>query len=238
MSDAYAKAITGHAQRVLLLGVTPTLADLGETMVAVDINNRIITNLWPGDTATRKAIQGNWLDLPLCDREFTAVVGDGVLVAINPVEYKALFGQLAKVLLPNARIMFRLYETPEPGERIAQVRDAAMGGSIKGFHAFKWRLAMAIAAQSGNPEVPVMAIHEAFERNFPERAALSAATGWPIEEIAEIDAYDGNRLILHFPTRRELLAHLPPTLSSPRFLPSGDYELSERCPFFVTEVSP
>jgi hypothetical protein len=42
-------------------------------------------------------------------------------------------------------------------------------------------------------------------------------------------------MVYRFPTRRELLAHLPDGFSNPRFVPSGKYELAERCPIFVAD---
>jgi hypothetical protein len=59
-----------------------------------------------------------------------------------------------------------------------------------------------------------------------------------LDEIAEIDAYDGKPIVYQFHTRRGLLAHLPAQFSNPRFLPSGAYELSERCPIFVADFQP
>ena len=235
---AYGQAIKGHETRVLLLGVTAELADLGHTTVAVDLSRKMIDNAWPGDTESRKAVHGNWLNLPLQTREFTAVIGDGVLTGFELSEYPKFFEQLGKVLLPSARLALRLYETPERGETVAQVRTATMTGEIAGFHAFKWRLAMAIVNETKNSAVAVAKIHEIFEQAFPDRDALAKAAGWSLEEIAEIDAYAGKPMIYRFPKRSEILAHWPCQFSEPRFLPSGVYELSERCPILVADFRP
>jgi hypothetical protein len=64
---------------------------------------------------------------------------------------------------------------------------------------------------------------------------LGAASGWSREEIAEIDAYAGQRGVYSFPMRREILAHLPGNFSNPRFVVSGTYELAERCPILLAE---
>ena len=64
------------------------------------------------------------------------------------------------------------------------------------------------------------------------------ATGWSIEQIAEIDSYSENPVIYQFPTRREVLTALPNNFSNPRFLPSGTYELAERCPILVADFAP
>jgi Methyltransferase domain len=235
---AYARAIEGHDAQVLLMGVTEELADLGKTTTAIDISRTMIADAWPGDTEKRKAVRGNWLDMPFGNREFTAAIGDGVLAAVRLSDYAALAAQFAKVLVPGARIALRLYETPEPGETVAQVRDAAIGGRIAGFHAFKWRLAMAITSESTSAAVPVALVHETFERAFPDRDALASATGWSLDEISEIDAYAGKVFVYQFPTRRELLAHLPASFAGAQFVSSGDYELAERCPILVADFHP
>jgi hypothetical protein len=198
----------------------------------------MIANAWPGDTEKRKALHGNWLDMPLQTREFSAAIGDGVLAGIGLAEHATFFSQLARLLLPGARIAIRLYETPEPGETVAEVCTRTMNGKIAGFHAFKWRLAMALAAEAQNPAVSVSHIHQTFQREFPDRQALSRMTDWGLEEIAEIDAYDSKPMIYQFITRRELLAHLPKEFCNPRFAPSGDYELAERCPIFIADFHP
>jgi hypothetical protein len=235
---AYRNAIDGHEGHALMLGITPELADVASSTVAVDISPGAIANAWPGDGPTRRAVQGDWLDMPLLDREFSAVIGDGSLSWITPSQYPALIGQLEKLLLPQARFAIRLYETPEPGETVANVKRAALNGEILGFHAFKWRLAMAITAESGRADLPVAHIHQIFEREFPHRETLGAAAGWNLDEIGEIDAYAGQRLVYYFPTRRELLAHLPANVTNPRFVSSGNYELADRCPLLLADFAP
>lgn len=236
--SAYRAALGSHASHILLLGVTEELADIGHETTALDISRKMIAHAWPGDTATRKAIRGDWLDMPFGERRFSAAIGDGILAAIPPPQYTTLAAQFARALLPGARIVLRLYETPERGEAVEQVREAAMGGTIRGFHAFKWRLAMALATEANSAAVPVARIHQTFESTFPDRQALSAKTGWSMEDVSEIDAYRGGALIYQFPTRAQLVAHLPASFSNVRFLPSGSYELAERCPLLVADFVP
>jgi hypothetical protein len=223
--------------RVLLLGVTPELACIGRTTVAVDMSAAMIAAAWPGDTDSRRAVHGNWLQMPLRQREFTAVIGDGSFAFLPLSAYARLFEQLKPLLLPGARLAMRFYETPEGCETIAQLCAAVMAGNGAGFHAFKWRLAMAIAAETGNASIPVVLIHRVFEREFADRAALSAATGWSIEKIAEIDNYAGQDTVFSFPTRREMLNELQDNVLTARFAVSGTYELAERCPILLAEFS-
>ena len=103
-------------------------------------------------------------------------------------------------------------------------------GERCGFHAFKWRLAM--AAMDGSANISARAVWEAFERLFPDRDGLSRATGWSLETIAEIDDYAVSPLSKSFPTRTQLLESFP----GARLVESGDYELAERCPLLVADL--
>jgi len=238
VTAAIAGAIEDRRDCPLLLGVTPELSDIGTLTVALDWSEAMIAHIWPGDTAARSAVLGNWLAMPFHRRRFSAAIGDGSLNAIDYSDYSALFAQLESVLLPGARVAVRIYATPEPCEPIARVRQEALAGNIAGFHALKWRLATAIAAEMGNANVPVALIHRIFDREFSDRGALSRATGWGLEDIDEIDAYDDAKIVYSFPTRGEIMMTLPRSFSNPRFLNSGSYELAERCPVFVADFAP
>lgn len=238
VTAAIADAIGDRRGSTLLLGVTPELSDIGAATVALDWSEPMIAHIWPGDTDARRAVLGNWLAMPFRERRFSAAIGDGSLNALDFSDYATLFGQLECVLLPGARIAVRIYVTPEPCEPIAHVRKEVLAGRVAGFHALKWRLAMAIAAEAADLNVPVARIYRIFNYEFPDRAALGHATGWSGETIDEIDAYADANTIYSFPTQRELVAALPRRFSNPRFLNSGSYELAERCPVFVADFAP
>jgi hypothetical protein len=235
---AITRLIADRKERALLLGVTPELANIADSIVAVDKSQSMIDRIWPGDTQARKAVLGNWQQIPLSRREFTTVIGDGSLNTIAFADYAVVFSQLEKILLPGARLAVRIYETPERCETMDEIRSATMAGRAGGFHAFKWRLAMTIASGAKNPTVAVAAIHALFVREFPDRDALGAATGWSRDVIDEVDAYAGQDLLYSFPTRREILSVLPKEFSNPRFEISGTYELAERCPIFIADFAP
>ncbi len=238
VTDALASAIGGRRAHAILLGVTPELAGIAEETTAIDHAETMIANVWPGDTATRRALLGRWQALPLTQRKYTAVLGDGSFNTLLYADYATVFCELARVLAPGARIAVRLYETPEPCETLAEVRADVMAGRERRFHAFKWRLAMALAAERGEADVPVVDIHRAFEREFPDRAALARATGWNDADFAEMDAYQGQEAVYSFPTRRQMIAALPASFVNPQFVSSGRYALAERCPIFVADFAP
>jgi hypothetical protein len=233
---AQAAAIERHDARVLLLGVTPELYALGRDLTAVDHSPEMIAGIWPGDRRDRRAVLDDWRTMAPCWGPFTAACGDGSLNALGwPDDARAVLARLEQLLAPGARLAIRCYLAPDRPETVDEVRKAALAGEVRGFHASKLRLAMARPDPSGGPRVAVAAIAEAFDRAFPDRAALARAAGWSLDEIAEIDAYRGSSLVYGFPTRWELLGRLRPGFAGARLVAAGRYELAERCPILVAE---
>lgn len=228
--------LAGQRDRALLLGVTPELSGIGHDTVAVDRSDKMIAYIWPGNTETRRAVNANWLRLPLAAQSFSAALGDGSLNCIRyPSECASVYRELARVLRPGGRIAVRMYLTPEPGDSMSDVRSDTLAGRVDNIHELKWRLANAIAAERGDPNVSVQHIHDAFSRLFPDRNALSEAAGWTQEEIEQIDAYNGLPDVFNFPTPRQVLALIPDAFTNGRLVPAGTYPLAERCPILVMD---
>jgi len=222
--------------KVLLLGVTPELAGIGADVTAVDRNANMIKYIWPGDSAGRRSRNGDWRDLQFGGGLFASCVGDGSLNVITyPDDILKVFRGVSEVLRPGGRFVCRLYLTPDRCESPEEVRIAAMEGGIRGFHALKWRVAMATAAAQGNANIRVTAILDSFERLFPERNALSLRCGWTDEIINTIDAYRNSAEIYCFPTAAEIFSLMPPGFAHPRLVDVGGYELAERCPLLVMD---
>lgn len=220
----------------LLLGVTPELALVAAPLVAVDRNPGMIACAWPGNTADRHAVQGDWLAMPVADGAFANAIGDGSLNTLAyPDGYATLFDELARVLKPGARIVVRNFCTPEEGEGLEAVGAATLGGRIASLHAFKWRLAMAAVAEAGDPNIRVTRIRDAFHALFPDQARLKAATGWTDDEIDTIEVYKDSVVSFSFPRLSELLAVVPARLRHRGTVAAGSYEMAERCPVVVME---
>lgn len=232
----YAREAAGPETDILLLGMTPDLRDLGRTLHAIDGSQGMIDGLWPGDTPTRWASLGSWFELPAAGASADAVIGDGSLNSVpGAAERLAVLGEAARVLRPGGRAAFRIFSSPEEREDLAMVREEAFSGRIDGFHAFKWKVAMAIAGPDPDRKLPVPEIRDAIDAMLPDRAALSAATGWPPEVIGTIDAYDGSDAVYSFATLAQAVEEADRFFDEVRVVQSGDYPLAERCPLIVME---
>ena len=227
-------ALQNAAGLHLLLGVTPEYAHLTDGVVAVDRNEAMISALWPHPG--RNAIQGDWLHLPVRHEVCGAVIGDGALNAVRYYsEYVRLFDEVKRVLQPGGRLVLRAFVRPEMEEEACEaVCERTNKGNIGSFHAFKWRLAMAIASESGDTNVPLGRIHATFESLWPDRQQLAATTGWTPEQIATIDVYRGLRASYSFPTLSELRQAFASNFREVA-LAYGSYELSDRCPVITLE---
>lgn len=230
------RQIGAPAGRVLLLGVTPELANVAPELFAIDRNTAMVAHLWPGNTASRRVVVGDWLNGNFCAGSFATCIGDGSLNAVSfPGEFALLCGALEEVLREGGRIVFRVFLSPARSEDVETIRQSALHGEIGNFHAFKWRLAAAVAARAGRPDIPMGEVFDAFDGMFPDRDALAKATGWPQAEIETVTFLKGSRSISSFPTREQLLSAASTIFSRTRLVPAGGYELAERCPLLVAE---
>jgi SAM-dependent methyltransferase len=220
----------------LLLGVTPELADIASDLVAVDRNFAMVSHVWPGNTAARRALVGDWRNTNFAPGSFAACVGDNSICVLPfPEGAVSLCERLFEALQAGGRFVCREFVAPDTPESLSAVRDAAASGAIRNFHAFKFRLAMAIAARAGGVGVCVHEIFSVFTEMFPDRRTLERITGWPRGHIDTIDFYEGSAVVFYFPTRAQLLSIVPPTFANVRLVPVGTFELAERSPLLVMD---
>jgi SAM-dependent methyltransferase len=230
--------IAGLPGRTLLLGVTPELADIAPDVVAVDRNYSMVANIWAGNTASRRAVVGDWRNSNFVANAFTACVGDGSLCSLQyPNEFSATLAELARVLRRPGKLVIRVRVSPDTPETVADLVDAAMSGTLENFHAFKLRLAMALAAQRSASDICADSIFNAFDDRFSDRVALAQSTGWTRAQIDTIDFYRGSAATFSYPTQQQLLAVVSPVFPIVRLVCSGTYDLAERCPLLVAEIN-
>ncbi|MGX5804703.1 methyltransferase domain-containing protein [Bradyrhizobium sp. Arg314] len=232
--EAYNRELDLARSRVVMLGVTPELAALGATMTAVDESADMIAGIWPGDTDARKAVRGDWFDLPFPGASIDALIGDGCLSVIGGADARrALFSAIARALNADGRAGIRLYASSETRDDPKDVRALALSGGVSTFHELKWRVAM--TASGGAPDyiIPVTGILEQFDRMFPDRDELSARTGWELPVIGTIDVYRNSSAIYSFAPAAAIVEEAEADFGDVGIVSTGTYGLAERCPLLT-----
>ncbi len=224
------------ADPLLLLGVTPELAAIERRITALDWNAEMIALAWPGDTTNRQAKLADWKAMPLPAASVGGAMGDGALSMLGwPYEQPVVLAELWRVVRPGGRIVLRCFATPADHPSTETIAAEAMRGALT-FHAFKQRFNMAVAREGKDITVSSARLFDRFEQLFPDRAELSAASGWAPDTIAEIDAYAGSGYVHCYPTRAELAALLDLYWPAPtRFTETTDYPSADLCPLLVLE---
>lgn len=200
---AFAEAIAGRDNHVLLLGVTPQLAGLGQRLTAVDHSPQMIARVWPGNTAQREAIEGEWLGGIPADRGYSAVISDGGLICLRwPDEYLVLLAELRRVCAPGFRLALRCHLAENfggavPLEALAAEVAATLDPDP---HSVRHRIAHArvLAGEAPNIVIAELADH-AQQMVHHAPAARTVLENWPRPSAENL---------FSFPTRTQIEALL------------------------------
>jgi hypothetical protein len=180
-------------------------------------------------------VLGDWREMRLPAGSFTAAIGDGSLSALVwPGDYRNVLGRVADALAPGGVLVIRCYLAPDRPEPLEEVVDDVLRGRERDWNAARWRIAMAAVDPKGN--IAARDLAATWRRVFPDQAELAERTGWSLDAMNLVfDSFGRSTLIYSFVTRGALLETLPASLAGARFVSSGEYPLSERCPFLVAE---
>lgn len=220
---------------LLLMGVTPELCALstGERsrVVAADRSLDMIRAVWPGRLRSRdRVLCGDWRSLPLGAASIDIVLADGCLTNIPfPNGYREVSGEIRRVMRAHGRWIARAFVQAEGRETVAAVLADTADGRAGGFHAWKWRLAMALQpdAESG---VRVAEVWDALHRTHGDIEGLARTCRWPVEVVRTIDAYRGVETRYSFPTLAALKDLFLDEGFAVRDVSTPTYELGDRCP--------
>jgi hypothetical protein len=220
----------------LVLGTTPELSRLswppGSTVLAVDRSPEMLRRIWPGHPEPGQGgVCADWRKLPVRDRSCDIVLGDGLFTQlIYPAGYREVARSIRRVLTAKGIATIRFFVRPEASESPDQVFSDLWCGRIGSFHAFKWRLAMALQEEVRDG-VQLRTIWEYWADAVNPRE-LADRLGWRPEAIATIENYRGLTVRYAFPTLDELRRVLGTELDEVRCR-MPQYELGERCPILT-----
>lgn len=226
--NAFTALIPPTTSKILMLGVTPQIANAYENVTAIDFSPSMIERVWPGNTETKRAIEADWLTVDL-DQDFNGVLGDGSINMVGyPHEIRFLFKRTYTWLKPGGRFAMRFFTRPDEAVTREQLIEYGQTGSV-GFSAFRRLLPMYIAHNEGNSCIRSSRMLEVFDELFPDRGVLK----WDPEIIKSIDAYKGTTTTSWFPTRNEILDFVYAESKDVGFVDCGTYEIANTCPILT-----
>jgi hypothetical protein len=223
---------------ILLLGVTPELCriDIGRDgrVIATDRSVDMIRGVWPGRVRTRDgSLTADWRDLPIAAGSIDVALADGSLTNLFfPSGYAAVCSELRRTFAEGGLWIARCFVQAGSPESVADVLSGLSTGRAGGFHAFKWRLAMALQT---DPRAGVVLgdVWNALAAAEPDLDTLAERCGWRIESVRTIEAYRGLATRYSFPSLGELRAVIDDARFSILDVFIPDYELGDRCPTIV-----
>jgi hypothetical protein len=139
---------------VLLLGVTPELCGIDDDrvrrVIATDRSLDMIRGVWPGRVRTHDAaLNADWHALPIAAGSIDLALGDGCLTNLPfPAGYAAVCSELRRTLADGGLWIARCFVQAGSPESVTDVLGDLTTGRAGNFHAFKWRLAMALQADA------------------------------------------------------------------------------------------
>ena len=233
--DAWQCAHRARRVRGLLLGVTAEIATMrwpaGSSLIAVDHSFPMVANVWP-KPPHGAAVCGDWRTMPLPAHSMDVALGDGCLTLLSVPEGRAAFARnLKRVLAEDGMLALRCFCRPEKPETPGQVFDALRAGKIQGFHAFKWRLVMAL---HGRPHEGTRLgdVWDCWSAEVSEPDEFARQRGWPLEAVRSLEVYRDSDTRYLFSTIEESRRSLAPWFT-PESQHAGRYELAERCPILI-----
>ena len=225
--DAFT-AVIPTDKKILMLGVTPQIANAYRNVTAIDSSPDMIANVWPGNTETKKAIEADWLTIDLDNNQFDGILGDG---SINMVQYphdiKSMFERCYHWLKPNGTFAMRFFTRPDTPVTLEQLIEEGNNPTVN-FSAYRRLLPMYIAENDG-PCIRSYRILELFDELFPDRSKLK----WDPKQIISIDAYKGTTSTGWFPKRQEILDLLYVESKDAKFIDAGTYDIAHTCPILT-----
>ena len=231
---AHTPAPVGRSSAALILGVTPEIATMswpaGMTVTGADRSREMIELVWPGDReGHRRAVCADWFGLPEPPEPYDLVLADGSFNTIGyPDDLLRLVERLRAIVRPGALLVSRTFVRPPERESVAGLAEIAKSGAAGGFHAFKFRLAMALQP---NPEegVGLDQIWRQWQWLDGEIDTLLEVNGWQPDVVGTIELFRDKQVRLSFPSREELADTLQAAGLTLLDGHTPTYEMGERC---------
>ena len=221
--DCFASLVPLSAN-ILLMGVTPQIAEAYTHVTAVDREPAMIERVWPGNSETKRAINDNWLSVELAENYYDGIVGDGSINMLALNDIPVMLAKAQRLLRPGGTFACRMFTRPNENITMERLLAEAQRPTVN-FSAYRRLIPMYLTAQHGSV-VPVRLIVELFDQLFPDRTVLP----WTAEQMSTMEPYRNSDSTTWFPTRQEILDLAP---AGSRYIESGTYDIADTCPILT-----
>ncbi len=214
---------------ILLLGVTPEIANSYDDVLAVDRDPKMIENVWPGDTNTKMAVNAYW-ETFLPSKKFNGVIGDVALTILADKKRITSFNQKAfNMLNEGGTVAQRIFHKPSNPITRDMLIDMLSKPATINFNAFKWMLFMCYAEET-HSKIKLRNILTLFNQICPVREFAARDTGWSMDDINTIELYKDSDWEVIVMSKKEWLETVPKNATNVKFTYQTDYDLCELCP--------
>lgn len=214
---------------ILLLGVTPEIANSYQVITAIDNDEKMIKNVWPGDTLTKRVLLANW-ETFITAEKFNGVIGDVALTLLGDKKKITNFNQKAfDMLHPNGVVAQRIIHKPQTVLTREQLIEMLNKPATINFNAFKWLMFMTHSNET-HQKIQFTNVRKFFNEIAPDRQVVSEKTGWTLDQINTIDFYENAKVEVIILSKKEWLETIPKDAVNVQFIYNDDYDLAELCP--------
>jgi SAM-dependent methyltransferase len=226
---------------ILSLGVTPEIAlhpwAANTCLTAIDASEEMIRLVWPGDNPVRRAVHGDWLQMPFTDASFDLILNDaGLLLMAGAEKLRAAADELRRVLRPDGRVVLRHFAQPSSSESLEALVLAVSQGKLRNFHELKLRLLMALEMETPGTGIRLADAYDGFNLLFADRGLLARQLGCDPGIIATIDRYRRQEARYKFHSLAEMAEAFHGFVLT--LGPDGHYPSAERCPVLALTPKP
>lgn len=218
--------------RILVLGVTPPLVDLGwpsgAELHAVDYDEVMISALWmPRDGA--QVHLGRWQEMPLPDDYFDLVVGDCSFNALPAIaDYDDVLREVARVAKPSAPLVSRFFMQSVPPPTLSWIA-AEVPNELLHLRAASKRVLVALACAEADGGLHMPTVPDCIRREWGDYEEFLLALGGPREDYElskSVFSFDHR---LNYPTERDIRQRFQPYFNDISFA-YPDYDVGQNCP--------
>lgn len=224
----------------LILGMTPELGAMRWpeqcSILGVDQSFAMAKTVWPGNIPfRRRAICGNWTNMPFPKASIGIAVGDGSMNCVKyPEALRELAANVRNLLRDDGLLLLRLFVRPDSEESPEDIFSDLAQSKISSINHFKLRMLMAL--QSSTEEgIAVKDVYDKWASRGIDEECLMARTGWERSAIKVLEYYKGQDVVHTFPTLDEFRTVLYEFFDEVE-VSAPSYALGERCLRFVLQA--